>query len=389
MKMLCQTEGHGQSCNRCQSARTQCTYSKPGRPGRPANKARIVSNPSGATNQGSAIEPELTGAGIPAASFPLAGENTWRNPLPEHAATKEAAYLLEGQITPWTPYGSFLDASSLPLDYTGWSLNSTEADVCPSSTTSTNHPPTEPGIMGEAGLSLETKPDSPIFIASKLQFDDQDFIQRLAHFHVTITCMIDYEAHLSPEKLEQEAAHVLKSSSKFLEIIQVLASVADTERHRRRGPQEPSPFNASIFLQLTSISIRLIEMHTWLYTSIYRCLQQEPDTVSQEAAGEPPSAPQLGFTIAGVRLAPTAHFRLLLILHTGIYYLSRIQKVLGEVEALRVESASEVSPALPLQTRMLISGDQKGRMAKIRSVLAKLKEEFGIYYSAGVTEVSG
>lgn len=314
-----------------------------------------------------------------------------QNTLLEHAAPKGTEYFLGDQMALQHQYGGYSDTACLELDYTDsldqllWSLNSAESEVSISSMSS-DHQSMHQGVPVEIGVATST-----ISKGNKVHFVEQDYISRLAHFQVTITCMIDLGVHLGPAKLEQEAAHVLESSSKFLELIQVLGNVGElpnsshlpdssrfpndsTERDRSRGPQDSSSsFTTAVFLQLISISMRLIEMHNWLYSSIHRCLQQDPDTMNQETAGEPPAQPLL-FAIAGVRLTPTAHFRLQLLLHTGVYYLGRIQKMLGEMEA-----SSEVSPELPLQTRMLIGGEQKSRMAKILLVLARLKEEFGIY----------
>jgi hypothetical protein len=401
MKMQCQTDGYGQPCNRCRTAKVHCKYSEPGKPGRPPAKAGNV------TIQRSAADAEPTGGVISPSNYTIADDDTWRqNALPEYAAPKGTEYFTEEQMAPWEQHGfmnGFSDTAYLQLDHMdslgplSWSLNITEAEVCPSSTPNDDQP-IHQGIPGEIGVATDPKPYSPISKANTIRSVDQDYVQRLAHFQVKIARMIDCEVPLGPAKLEQEAAHVLESSSEFLELIQVLASVAEpqnpshlpntswfsydcAERHRCRGSQESSPFNTAVSLQLTSISMRLVEMHHWLYSSIYRCLQKDPDAMKQGTAGNGDKSPAqpLLFSIAGVGLTPSPHFRLQMLLHTGVHYLGRIQKTLSGLEALRFDATSGGSPGLPLQTRMLMSEDQKGRMAKIRSILAKLKEDFGIY----------
>lgn len=394
MKMQCQTGGHDQPCSRCQSARVQSNYSKPGKPGRPGRPGRPVRPPTKIgltkTTQRSAADAEPISGAIALPNCPIADENWRQNTFLEHAALNGTEYFVGDQMALQHQYGCYSDTAYLQLDYTDsldqllWPLNSAESVVSISSMSS-DHQSEHQGVPGEIGVAT-----SPISKAKNVHFVEQDYIARLAHFQVTVTCMIDLGAHLGPTELEQEAAHVLESSSKFLELIQVLGNVAElpnsshlpdsfscpnhcTERDRSRETQDSSTVTTAVFLQVISISIRLIEMHNWLYSSIHRCLQQDSDPANQETAGGPPAQPLL-FAIAGVRLTPTAHFRLQLLLHTGVYYLGRIQKILGEMEA-----SSEVSPALPLQTRMLISGEQKSRMAKIRLVLAELKEKFGIH----------
>ncbi|RYP90653.1 hypothetical protein DL770_003191 [Monosporascus sp. CRB-9-2] len=398
--MQCKTDGCGQQCNRCRTAKVHCNYSEPGKPGRPPAKAGNVMIRS------SAADKEPTGGVISPSNHTVAGADTWsQDTLPEYGTPKGSEYFTEEQMAPWSQHGfvnGFSDTACLQPDTDSlgplpWFLNITEAEVCPSSTPSDNQP-IHQGIPGEMGVAANPKPHSPNFKANVIRSVDQDYMQHLAHFQVTIARMMDCEVHLGPARLEQEAAHVLESSSKFLELIQVLASVAEPQnsshlpniswfpydcpqRHRCRGSQESSPFNTAVFLQLTSISMRLIEMHHWLYSSIYRCLQQDPDTMKQDTAGNGDKSPAqpLLFSIAGVRLTPSPHFRLQMLLHTAVHYLGSFQKTLNELEALRFGAASEGSRGLPLPTRMLISEDQKGRMAKIRSVLAKLKEDFGIY----------
>jgi hypothetical protein len=187
--------------------------------------------------------------------------------------------------------------------------------------------------------------------------------------------MLGYEAHLDPTKLEQEAAHVLESSSEFLELLQGLARVT----HGFRGSQQPQTISTAVCLQLTSISMRMTEMHHWLYSSIHHCLQQGDSEMMEENGtgddGSKPPAEPLLFSIAGVKLSPPPQFRLQMLLHTGVHYLHRIQK---KLEVLGFDGAPEGSPALPLQTHMLIIEDQRSRMAMIQLVFDKLKEDFGI-----------
>lgn len=250
-------------------------------------------------------------------------------------------------------------------------------------------------ITSVLGGAKDPQPQSPMFEATATRLVDQDYMQQLAHFQVTIARMIDCGGHSDPATLEQEAAHVLESSAKFLELIHAFADVAEPpfpphlpntswmsydcaeNHHTGKGPKESSSLNTAVFLQLTSISMRLIELHHWIYSSIYRCFQRDPDTVNTDTAGNCERPPLL-FAIAGVRLTPTPFFRLQMLVHAGVYHLGRIQKTLSELEAFRFERTLEESPSLPAQTGMLINEDRVLRMAKIRSVLAKLEEEFGI-----------
>ena len=153
--------------------------------------------------------------------------------------------------------------------------------------------------------------------------------------------------------------------------------------------QRTSPINTAIFLQLTSVSTRLTEMHYWLYSSIRDCLLHEDKNSEDILAGRDHSTvplhggggggeisssanPGLLFSIAGVELAPSLRFRLQMLLHTGLHYLNRIQTSWGGLEAVAVDSSS----GMPLQTHMLIMEDRRSRMADIHVVLDKLKASF-------------
>ncbi len=131
--------------------------------------------------------------------------------------------------------------------------------------------------------------------------------------------------------------------------------------------------------------MRLTEMHYWLYSTISRCLEQEDADVMEKditASGDNKfTAKPLLFCIAGVELAPSPHFRLQMLLLVGVHYLGRMQKGLGGLEAHAFDgTSSEGPPDLALQTHMLTIEYQKGCMAKIRLVLYKLKDAFGMHF---------
>lgn len=185
--------------------------------------------------------------------------------------------------------------------------------------------------------------------------------------------------HLGLAQLEQEAAHVLQSSSEFLELIRMLTSVA----HDPKGSNQSSPIDTAGFLQLASMTIRLTEMHHWLYSSIYRCLQRgDIDTMmGQEHTihdGDQSPARLPPLSIAGVELTPSPHFRLQMLLHTGVHYLDRIQRAQGGLKALASDGTTGISPNMALQIHMLITEDQKGPMANTRLLLSELQWKFGL-----------
>lgn len=118
---------------------------------------------------------------------------------------------MEEHVGPRSQYdfeNGISDAAYLELNYTNslgslpWALNITETEVYPPSTPS-DHEPTHQVIPGEVGvaIALDTKSYPPIFEATTRRLVDQDYMQRLAHFQVTIARMIDCEVDLGSAKL--------------------------------------------------------------------------------------------------------------------------------------------------------------------------------------------
>lgn len=103
-------------------------------------------------------------------------------------------------------------------------------------------------------MGVATHPN-PLSATSKTKTTgsvNRDYTEHLAYFQVKIAGKMSCMAHLGPAQLQQEAAHVRESSSGFLELIQMLASVA----HKCKGSQQQSsPINTAVFLQLTSMSM--------------------------------------------------------------------------------------------------------------------------------------
>lgn len=79
----------------------------------------------------------------------------------------------------------------------------------------------------------------------------QHYVQHLACLRAKRTLMIRSKTEFRFIKHKKEDAHVLDGSLEFLELIQVLASVA----HKYGGSQSPSPIVRAVFLQFTSMSM--------------------------------------------------------------------------------------------------------------------------------------
>lgn len=403
--MQCKTDGRNQKCNRCRSSEVPCNYSEPGKPGRPPTKG------AGVITQHISADSEPTQSVSTPSGQVTAEDDAWIQEVLNNEMRNGPQQFMGMEMEPWPQHGFVnvpSDTSYMQfgqedaLGTMSWPSSITQ--ISSSSSTSEN-PPIHEGNLGDFGLATDPQ---PLFMNSDANTTGcalQDYIQKLAHFQVTISRVIDCGSYLNTSKLEQEAAYVLESSSMFLELVQIPTSSGKSqgpshirsasgkegllqELHRdcanRHGcKHKSSAFDTAVVLQLISISMRLTELHHWFYSTIHRYLQQNPDWMKQATAGSGSRSPacSLSFSVAGVELAPHPHFRLQMLLYTGFHYLTRIQKTLSELEALGSDATSQRTPSLARHTRLLISEDQQTRMAKIRLVLAKLKDDFGVHIS--------
>ena len=369
MKMQCKTDGSGQQCQRCRAANANCHYSEPGKPGRPAsmgtNQAvRLIPEPTTVLESGSC--PVDYGADWDPTTFASYGsnENSFSiiNDHPGHWAQHIIGH---GDLGSTGLYVDMLRQHG-PSD---WSSTTTASDdsppsLTPSTTFSTRRPHRESPRDSESGA--ETMPTKKRGVG----WVDGTYTHNLAYFQVKIARMMSFDGRTDPFQLELDAAHVLQSSLEFLELVELPASAARTAK----GLQQPSPVDTAIFLQLSSLSMRLTEMHYLLYSSIHCFLQQGGAEPSDKDNMVPRSTMELPlFSIAGVKLAPSPQLRLELILHTAVHHLRCIQGSLKGLEALE-----SVSTGLSMHAHGIISQDQTACLSKIRLVLGKIKHEGGI-----------
>ncbi|RYO87178.1 hypothetical protein DL766_003984 [Monosporascus sp. MC13-8B] len=208
-----------------------------------------------------------------------------------------------------------------------------EAAVCPIQTVGKDQ-----GVLGDPN------PLIAIPRARALLPADRNWMEHFAYFQLKIARTMRSAAYLGPAQLEKEAAHVLQNSLEFLELVQMLETVA----YECKGSHHPPPVGTAVFLQLSSMSMRLTEMHHWLYSSIYHCLQRrEADlTAHDSAAGDGEEC--LLFSIAGVELIPSPNLRLQMLLQTAVHYLNRIQKSRGRLEALATAAVLMLANSMEL-----------------------------------------
>ncbi|KAI0133745.1 hypothetical protein BJ170DRAFT_715891 [Xylariales sp. AK1849] len=327
--------------------------------------------------------------GSPAA-FTSADEATWfQSTFPVNFSDEgpRLEYHMEGQSHPWTQYdflngpagGSCLQLGQMdlvsPLD---WSSSTSETGVFEPNQANDNQHIHQCGV-GDSDIATNLDSSSQSPDANGPGSASRNFTERLAYLQVHITRMSDCGPYTGLSELLQEVAHVLESSSKLLELIKQVLSNAPTCRATQ---QQSLPFDRAVFLQLTSMGMRLTEMHIWLYSSIHHCVQQQDgemvaqDDNAKEAANAQPN--DLLFSIAGVELEPSPRFWLHIVLQAGVHYLARIQKSLDTLEAFAFDGESEGPSRLAVQTQMLISEDRRGRTARIRSLLDILNKKFGM-----------
>ncbi|KAI1842499.1 hypothetical protein JX266_011253 [Neoarthrinium moseri] len=385
--MQCRAAIPGQHCARCQNAQVHCNYSEPGRPGRPVTKEGNGTGDTGTANA------KVVRAVIPPPNWNAVDEVTWlQNTFPTYIADEGSSfeYTMGDQSGPSTPHG-FLNGSAgglclqldqmefvSPLD---WSLCTSETGVFgPKMSGDILH--IDQSGLDDIDLTANPDPTRPSSTSdtNALRSASRDFIERLAYLQVDITRRLSFGSYTGLSKLGKEAAHVLESSSKLLELIQqVMEAPAHTP------PQQSVPFDRAVFLQLTSMSMGLTDMHIWLYTSIHRYVQQQDVEVIRqtnkagEAANTHPN--HLLFSIAGVTLEPSPYFWLRIVLETGIHFLGRVQESLDALEIFAFDVESGGSPTCAVQTHMLIVEDRRDRMARIQLVLDKLNEKFGMSVS--------
>lgn len=411
--MLCKADGHSRQCKRCQTAKAHCNYSEPRKPGRPSTNAGNVVIQGVSAN----VEPTESSeeASLPPEASSVDDETWMQDMFHDNGISQGIRQFSEVDIGSWSVNGLFngySDASYLQLDQPeSVAAKSLPLHIIhlPLSSPTTGDVSMNENTQSKYGTASDLQPPSPDSGQNSKGYVDQDYVKQLADFQVGLADSFDFETHVSPAKLGQAAAYVLESSATFLKLIQVPAAATGPQivsciqtclpplqeaaigepkhdrssRNKRNESQSHSPFawDTSILLQLISLSMRMAELHYWLYTSIYRYLQQDPNMLKEDTAGgcgRKSAALPLSFSIAGVELAPHPHFQLHILLQTGTHYLSRIQKTLSELEGLGSDGTSLRLPSVALPMRMLISEDQETRMAKIWLVLAKLKDEFGI-----------
>jgi hypothetical protein len=405
--MQCRTDGLNQQCNRCRSSEVPCNYSEPGKPGRPPTKGASV-----ITQNISAVPEPIQSVSTPSGQI-IAEDEAWIRDILNSGMSNGSQQFMGMEMEPW-PQHSFVNVSSATscmqlgqentLGTMSWPSSITQMS---SSSLASENLPIHEGILGDSGIITDPQPLLMNSDANTTGCAVQDYIQKLAHFQVTIARVIDCGSYLNPSRLEQEAAYVLESSSIFLELVQIPTSSRKSQgpsnirncsweegllqelhndcadRHRCKRSRESSAFDTAVVLQLISISMRLTELHHWFYSTVHRYLQQNPDWMRQTTDGvsDRPPACSLSFSVAGVDLAPHPHFQLQMLLYTGFHYLTRIQKTLSELEALGSDDTSQRPLELARHTRMLVSEDRQTRMAQIRLVLAKLKDDFGVSIS--------
>lgn len=372
MKMQCKTDGSGQQCQRCRAANVNCHYSEPGKPGRP------VSNAGVGTNQAVRLIPETTTV-LESGSCAVDYEADWDpTAFASYGSNENSFSIINDHTGNWAQqiigHGD-LGSAGLYVDMTrphgpsDWSSTTTASDdsppsLTPSTTFSTRRP--HRGSLRDSESGAETMATKK----GRVGCVDGTYTHNLAYFQVKIARMMSFDGRTDPLQLELDAAHVLQSSLEFLELVELPASAARTAK----GLQQPSPVDTAIFLQLSSLSMRLTEMHYLLYSSIHCCLQQggfessDKDNMVPRSTMEPPL-----FSIAGVKLAQSPLLRLELILHTAVHHLRCIQGSLKGLEALE-----SVSTGLSMHAHGLISQDQTACLSKIRLVLGKIKHERGI-----------
>lgn len=359
MKMQCRTDGLGKHCDRCRNANVLCNYSECGKPGRPVAKSGNV------TNQ--------TSAALPTPSRSTSEEDAWSS-----GTFNEYGGAVEGSIC-------------LGMDYPD-ALKSKDGSLTAFS--SSQYPYLHLDMAGAFG-----SPDwasevamSPIQMASEDQRvlrdpnpliatptvgtllpTDRNWMEHLAYFQLKIARPMKSVVCLEPAQLEKEAAYVLQSSLEFLELVQMLETVA----HQCKGSHNPSPISTVVSLQLSSMSMRLTEIHHWLYSSIYNSFQRRDAdlTAHDNATGDGEEC--LLFSTAGVELIPS-NFRLQMLLQPAVHYLNRIQESRICLGALVVDDTSQgqESPGLVLHMDKLINEDQKTCTSKIQAVLDNLKNRF-------------
>ncbi|KAI3543681.1 hypothetical protein CABS01_14440 [Colletotrichum abscissum] len=358
MKMQCKTDGFGIQCARCRNANVVCNYSESGKPGRPAFK----------TNNSADQTP---------ASWPSLGntivEGAWTHKtLHEHGSAVQGSISLEAippessqTVAEWHPLAFPSSPSSfLHLNMTesfGSSDWNPEAAGCSIHTAS-----------DDLGVLADPNPLIAIPRATALLPFNRNWMEHLAHFHLKIARPMRSTAYLGPSQLGTEAAHILQSSSEFLELVQKLELAAlDC-----KGPEHPPPIGTAVYLQVCAMSIRLIEMHYWLYSSIYHCLQRRDANFTAQDGVMSDAENGLFISIAGVELIPSPNLRLQMLLQTAVHYLNRVQKARGGLEAIAADAATDGlgSPSLASGLDKLVSIDERRTMVKIQAVLDKLKD---------------
>jgi hypothetical protein len=395
MKMLCRTESWGQSCNRCRTANVNCHYSEPGKPGRPPAKT------GNAAAQRSMAEAN-TGGAVVSSPIHAVSENMtaddftfWcQNVQPAPMTPEINKNINREQTWHWSQYDiirGIMDTTPLQLDGTdrppllypssrahgaeAWPTNILDSDQSLGQSRASS---------SELALTTYQNSNSIILELSEKISVGQDYIRDLAQFQISIARMIESDTPLSPEKLERGAARVLESSSRFLDLVEVFAGAAKSQ-DSSHIPDTIALTNSSpecltiVVLQLFSISMRLIEMHHWLYSSINICLQQRLNTTQQGIAGhgDDSELQPLQISIAGVELTMPLPSWSRVLLTSGVYKLDCIQAALGVLKELSFVATVEGPTLLPIQTREELVEDQMAQMAKVHSAIAKLKASVG------------
>ncbi|KAK7225153.1 hypothetical protein V2G26_013156 [Clonostachys chloroleuca] len=403
MKMQCKTDSSGKICRRCRNAGVECRYSEPGRPGRPTIKSNNTTKQGGvATAVVTTVESDvkLTEAfmgTIPTPSPPHVDEqqlhqrqrrrqqqHSWiqNSSSPSYSPTDEAIYLASEQNSDCSPQEGLLPSPFPASPYQhpnvvegDWLWDISQAELCPQSLTLADIRNDRCDLTGLAGLAMDHSPTPVSLNLEDALQGDGNCLEHVAHFQLKIARKMNSLSPLSPAHLEQEAAHVLQCSAEFLNLV---TSLINAEK-RWKSSQQSSTINTAVFLQLTSICIRLTEMHYWLYSSIYCYLCTNTPPVAVRDEGDKILTKLLSFSVAGVDLTPSCpHFRLQMLLHTGVHYLDRIQKSRESLKSFTLDGASEQLPGLALQMHMLITEDQRSNIGNVYTVINKLKQRFDV-----------